>query len=853
MTLNEFLDLHGSKMGFLETAFLKHIYYEDYGDAGLDLITSEVEIDRNDGSNKKWRIDFVIKTSSNSYAVECDGYNYHAPGMVSKERFNELERKRNETLRQGYQLISLSKDQIIDNPSECIFEIRRTVNSDSELFNLFLNRSEEFIKPHLAQQSALNALKIARDSGKDKGLVVLATGLGKTYLSAFDVKKLNAKSMLFIVHIDFILKQAKNSFEKVMPEKSDLMGFYTGKQKDISGKKFIFTTIQTINKEKNLANFTKDFFDYIIIDESHHTAAESYRKIVNYFQPKFLLGLTATPERMDKKDILEFFDDNLIFEMDQVEAIRQGYLVKLNYKGYLDNVDYTDIYYNGFKYDVNDLNKFLMIEKRDQAVIEKFKELAINKKTIGFCASIEHADWTAEKFRKAGFDAVSIHSKINNDNTDGTYQYAADVISAFDKNTHQIAFVVDMLNEGIDIPDVECLLMLRPTESNTILTQQIGRGLRIFNNKKEILVLDFIGNYRTAPKILIGLGLGNNFPEGFSHNKDKDIYFYENEGRTVEFQAEVVDIFKYMLSRTTNEVRQGAITEQWEDYGNYLELISGTGSSLYWSVSKKNNDLKIHLWALNFLKENQNNYLSNNELSNALKKESIVNFPNNTLEGIRALFFSKLIGLIESTNPLIFSEAYEYISDQKKIITINNLLSSQVEKFYFFNEISSLNNRHGEKRTVDKLFHIYPIFFIYQLFIILIERGYHPTLSKFEIDNFVVLCRNHGDIFDCVDKIITFREYSEKYELEKFIAKKSSKMDTRFFKILVNLPCIIFSPKNITLDINSYDVITEKVLKFNKLLASNSLITYSPSNRDEYRKMLYSKLDLISYHDRIIS
>jgi len=852
MTLNEFIKIHGSKMGYLEKAFLEHIYFVDYGEGGLDFIEPEVDIDRNDGSGRQWRLDFVITTKTNRFAIECDGFNYHAPGMVSRERFNELETKRNETLRQGFHLVSFSKDQIIDNPHECIYELRRSVNSDEELFNLFLNRSATTIKPHEAQQKALSALHNARQKSLSKGLVVLATGLGKTYLSAFDVVSAKANTILFIVHVDFILRQAKNSFEKVMPERASEMGFYTGKVKDINDKKIIFTTIQTINREKNYSVFSRDFFDYIIIDESHHSAAESYKKVINYFQPKFLLGLTATPERMDKKDILEFYGNNFLFEMNQSDAIKQGYLVSLNYKGFLDNVDYTNIHYNGFRYDVSDLNKALMIELRDQAIINKFKELAVNKKTIGFCVSIEHADWMAEAFKKAGFDAISIHSKINDDNTDGAYQDATEIINAFDKSKHQIAFVVDMLNEGVDIPDVECLLMLRPTESNTILTQQIGRGLRIASGKKEILVLDFIGNYRSAPQIIKGLGLGKQFPDQFKPRPDKEIYFYENEGKRVEFQSEVVDIFKYMLSRSTAEVREGSLTEEWKLYGEDLKKNTEEGNNLFWSVGKKNNDLTIQLWALDFIKKNHTQYETNNDLSKAIQAESKIKFPDKTLEGIRGLFFSKLIGLIESTDPINFSTAYKKIESlgKSKNIIAWDLISNQLEKFYFFNDIASLVNRHADIRSVDKLFHVYPIFFVYQVLLRLIARGYDPKLSKFEINTFVVLCREHSEVTDCVNKIVSYRQYSEKYELKKFLTR-ASRMDTRFFKVLIYSKFLSYSPGYISIKDECLDTLEQRVEEFNLLLSSKKLVQFDIDNPSAYRDLLYSDKDLLEYHSTL--
>lgn len=853
MTISEYLSKHGSKMGFLETAFLRDVFYKDYGEKGLDLITPEVNIERNDGSGRNWRIDFIVKTNNRKYAIECDGFNYHAPGMVSRERFDELESKRNETARQGYILVSLSRDQIINDPEDAIYELRRTFNADEELYSLFLRWNKENISPHDVQQKALDALNESREKGHKKGLVVLATGLGKTFLSILDIKATKAKRVLFIVHVEHILKQTQNSFEKVMPERSEEMGFFTGKEKTYKGKNIIFSTIQTISKEKNFSQFDKDFFDYIVIDESHHTAAQSYKKITDYFEPDYFLGLTATPKRLDRKNILDFYDNNLVFEMGQSEAIEQGYLASLNYKGFKDNVDYSNIYYNGFRYDIGDLNKNLMIEKRDQAIISKFKELASGKKTIGFCVSIDHAEWCAEKFRKEGIDAIAIHSKIENRNSEDAYQSASEIIEAFENGKHRVVFVVDMLNEGIDIPDVECLLMLRPTESNTILTQQIGRGLRISPNKDEVLVLDFIGNYQTAPTILTGLGIKK--VTDLIYDKEKGIYYYENNGRSVEFQSEVVDIFRFMISRSTSEVQHDLISEEWEQYGEYLQENTKTGNSLFWSVGKKNNDLNIHLWTIDFILKNGDKHETNNDLSEAIHKESEKVFPDATMEGIRALFFSKLIGLIKETNPFKVSDGYNKFEklinsgDTKKAWDV---ISDQYEKFYFFNDLSGLVNRHaedGEKRKVNEIFHVYPIFFMYQVLVLLGEKGYEDyLLTQFEIKHFISLSRTHDELVDCVEKIISYREYKDKYELEKLIKQKTT-MDSRFYKTLRYIKHFDFGPDNISIKPEEIEEVKNKVQQFNSIIDDGKLITFKESDSEKYRRMLYSDKDLISYHN----
>jgi superfamily II DNA or RNA helicase len=851
MKLTEFLDLHGTKMGFLETAFLTDVYFADFGEAGLDLITPEVEISRNDGSERKWRIDFVVRTANAEYAIECDGFNYHAAGMVSRERFNELESKRNETIRQGFRLVSLSKDQIVDAPHEAIYELRRSFNLDPELYSLFLRWNQGKMAPHDAQKSALNALSLTRAEGNSRGLVVMATGLGKTYTAIFDAEAFQAKRILFLVHVEHILKQAKNSFEKVMPERSQEMGFFTGNTKEHSGKNIIFATVQTMSRDANLHQFEPDHFDYVVIDEAHHTAAATYTKLSNYFQPKFFLGLTATPDRLDEQDILQFFGDNLVYEMDQEEAIKQGYLAKLHYLGFFDNVDYSKIHWNGFRYDSNDLNKLLMIKARDEAVIEKYNELAKGKKTIAFCVSIDHAEWSAEQFRLAGIDAIAIHSKIEDRDSGGAYQSASEIINAFERDEHQVVFVVDMLNEGIDIPDVECLLLLRPTQSNTIMTQQIGRGLRIAPGKEEVLVLDFIGNYRTAPLVLKGLGLGQT---DLDFDKVKNVYYFDNHGRKVEFESKVIEIFKTITAKSRKEVNTQLISDDWNEYGTYISEMSKTGNNLYWSVGKKNNDLQMHRWAINLAISPDNQFGTNKELDKYLKNTWAQTFPQRkTMEGIRALFFSKLIGFIRNSDPFSVSAAYRAFD---QAITLGHgdartIASNQVEKFFFFTDIGSKVNRHaggGETRKVDKYFSLFPIFFIYEVLYELSQRGYErPYLTKFEIEIFLSFAGKHEDLPEILERILNYRLYPEQPELEKFLKKSVSEMDTRIFGILVNIDFFKWNQDRIEIPSELMDPFIERVHAFRKLIENGKLIKFNSSDSHAYRNMLWSKEDLIAY------
>ncbi len=857
MQLSKFLERYSSKMNYLEKSFITNVYYEDFGEDGLDLIEPQVEIDRNDGTGRIWRLDFVISTQYSQYAIECNGFNYHAEGIVSKDRFNELQQKSNEIVRQGFQFINLSKDQIIDTPEEAIYQLRRSFIADQDLFSIFLDRNGENIQPNKVQNCALEKLKETRKKEHKKGIVVLATGLGKTYLGIFDTQQLNARRILYIVHVGQVLKKARNSFEKILPKRIEDMGFFQGKTKD-SEKSILFATIQTLSKDHNLNSFPSDYFDYIILDETHHLAAPTYKKVFEYFKPQFILGLTATPDRLDQQDILSFYDNNLVYQMDQVEAIKKGYLSGINYFAFKDNVDYSSIRFNGFKYDVNDLNKLLMIQKRDDAILNKYMEMAKNRKTIGFCVSTQHADWCAKVFNEHGIKAIAIHSKMDDSHSQYTNKDKDLLIKNFEDNEYQVAFVVDMFNEGVDFPDVDCILLLRPTESTTILTQQIGRGLRIAPGKMNTLVLDFIGNYHTAYKILPALGVKIS---DLKRDTTKGIYYYDNDGRKVTLTEEVANIIMMTTSQSTKEIRKEVISKEWIDYGEFIKDTTKSGSKLYWKVGNKNNFLNVHLWALDYINKLDINHesKSSEEVSKYIKEESRRLFPGKTMEGTRALFFSKILGLVYSDSPIRTTPVFKHLKDLGSIQNFNTgqevLISNQLEKFCFWNDIFSLTDRHTSKEArspINEYFKIYPLFFIYDLLLTLKDDyGYvEPSLTKFEIDFFVTLARTHTEITQVAERIIAFREEPEKYEIQKYLRRCSS-MDPRFFKILKYSQYLKYSANKVGILEEKENDLREKVSLFKKLLTSGTLIFFDKNEPDQYKNLLYSTETLLDYHKHI--
>ena len=366
------------------------------------------------------------------------------------------------------------------------------------------------IEPNEMQNEAVVKLAQLRDTGATKALAIAATGSGKTYMSVFDSAQFKPNRLLFIVHREDILNKAKESFKKIYYtiDKSITFGSFTGNL-DERNCRFLFATRDKL--ALHYTEFKPNDFDYIVLDEAHHAASPQYENILNYFKPKFLLGLTATPERTDGQDIYSIFDNNIAIEIRLRQALEYNLICPFHYFGLkdVDGIDYSKITAEpGTKEFVQQIASMLMIAKRVDYVIEKFKFYGHDgekAKVLGFCANIEHAKYMADEFNKRlsvnGNDiAVSLSGK---DSIPTRENYAKRLED--DSDCLQYIFTVDIFNEGIDIPSVNTVLMLRPTESSIIFIQQLGRGLRKLPNKEFVTVLDFIGNYKNSFLMAIAL------------------------------------------------------------------------------------------------------------------------------------------------------------------------------------------------------------------------------------------------------------------------------------------------------------------------------------------------------------
>lgn len=354
------------------------------------------------------------------------------------------------------------------------------------------------IEPRTFQKEILEKFDTERKvHHRYRNLLVAATGTGKTVISAFDFKNFlkfnpNAK-LLFVAHRKEILQQAIATFRGVL-RNNDFGDLWVDGQVPVNYSN-VFASVQTLNNQIDNLKLSSTFYDFIIIDEVHHIVAKSYRPILEKFSPKILLGLTATPERTnDNENILDDFCGTIAAEIRLPEALNQKLLCPFQYFGITDSIDLRDVKWNKGRYDIAELTKvYTENDRRVGEVINKCKDYLTdykNVRAIGFCVSKDHAIYMAEKFYSAGLKADYIVSN------DGRDSMRASIKSQFRNKDINYLFVVDIFNEGVDIPEIDTVLFLRPTESLTVFLQQLGRGLRLHDDKDCLTVLDFVGNSR---------------------------------------------------------------------------------------------------------------------------------------------------------------------------------------------------------------------------------------------------------------------------------------------------------------------------------------------------------------------
>ena len=330
------------------------------------------------------------------------------------------------------------------------------------------------------QQEAIDNLKAMRENGETIALLYHATGVGKTVTAATDAKSVGGRT-LFLVNSLKLASQAELTFNKIWSEVS--LGKYMGTSKDKDAY-VVFATVQTMSK--HLLDFYPDTFDYIVVDECHHAAAQTYKKIFSYFTPKFILGLSATPERTDGEDMLALFK-NVAHKMDLETAVKKGILAPIRCIRVKTDIDFTEVRINGIKYNSQDLESKLFIPERNRLIADTYINYVNGKKTVIFCASVDHAIEIARLLSDLGVCATAVSARDKE-------KHREEILNEYENGSINVLCACDLLNEGWDSPKTEVLFMARPTMSKTIYMQQLGRGTRKSETKKELLVFDFIDN-----------------------------------------------------------------------------------------------------------------------------------------------------------------------------------------------------------------------------------------------------------------------------------------------------------------------------------------------------------------------
>jgi superfamily II DNA or RNA helicase/diadenosine tetraphosphate (Ap4A) HIT family hydrolase/SOS-response transcriptional repressor LexA len=399
--------------------------------------------------------------------------------------------------------------------------------------------------PHEAQRAALEALRRCRQQGRRRAVVVLATGLGKTWLAAFDFAQLREEigrrpRLLFLAHRRELLVQAARTYRRQLREMGEegRVGWFVGSESDLSAD-LIFASVAKLSRPEHLRALAAQELDYVVIDEVHHAAADSYRKIIDRIDPRFLLGLTATPGRADSADVLGLFDDFVAYRADIPQGIALGRLTPFHYFGIKDDIDYANIPWRNRGFDPAALAAAAQTAARMQTLWRAWNEHP-GRRSLVFCCSVAHADYVREHLREMGVRVAAVYAGEGSDEREPSLErLAAGELDAM--------CAVDIFNEGVDVPSIDRVVMLRPTESSTVFLQQLGRGLRAAEGKSAVTVIDFVGNHRVfleRLRTLLSLG-GASRPESLRRFLGSDEPEALPEGCSVEVELEA----KELLSR----------------------------------------------------------------------------------------------------------------------------------------------------------------------------------------------------------------------------------------------------------------------------------------------------------------
>jgi superfamily II DNA or RNA helicase len=457
------------------------LFAQVFGPEKVQLLAHEYPVEDIYGGSRY--VDYAIRTPDEKVAFEIDGVTWHMPGAISLNKYEEDLFRQNSLIHQGWRVFRWTDRQIGREPEEVKEQLALFLERIPGLlsFDEFLPKQHgEVVELRAHQEEALTALASMRDEGKTIALLSHAQGAGKTVTAIMDARRLGGRT-LFVVHTRDLVTQAYEKFRELWPEAAT--GLYFGGVSE-PDKHNVVGSIQSVSE--HLEDFHPDAFDYLIIDEAHHAAAPSYKRVLGYFRPQFILGLTATPDRADGQSILELFQD-CAHRLSLREAVEQGELVPVRCVRVLTNVDLSKVRYNQVQYNRRDIEESVLVPARDRLIVDTYLQHVPDRKAVAFAVNVRHGESLAGLFRISGIPAQSVSGRMPRKERERH-------LDEFKEGRLRVLCACDLLNEGWDCPDIEVLLMARPTLSKVIYLQQLGRGTRRAPGKECFVVFDFVDN-----------------------------------------------------------------------------------------------------------------------------------------------------------------------------------------------------------------------------------------------------------------------------------------------------------------------------------------------------------------------
>ncbi len=625
-------------------------------------------------------IDYALKTGTINFAFEIDGLQWHHPAALSVMAYEDQLLRQNSLVHIDWRVLRWTDRQIFHEPERVQDQLALFLEKAPNFlsYDEFLPRqSGRVIDLRNYQIDALTELQRLRADGNTIALLTHPTGSGKTTTAVLDAKRLGGRT-LFIAHRDNLVRQARREFRKLWPERR--CGLFLGNSKDYDAP-ILSASIQAL--AQNLTLFAPEAFAYVIVDEAHHASADTYRTVLSYFMPRFTLGITATPERADQRDILDIFR-SCAHRLSLEEAIRTGHLAAIRCVRVVTNIDLSKVRFNSVNYLRRDLEESIRIPSRDKLIVDTYLENVPGKRAVVFAVNVDHGEALAEQFRSAGMAARSVSGRI-------PVKEREAILQQFREGQLLVLCACDVLNEGWDCPELEVLLMARPTLSKVLYMQQLGRGTRKAPGKEELFVFDFVDNssrYNVAQSLHRILGKKQYIPGGLvegtaeaMENEAEAIARGEKPMQTLHVSLwakglKEIDIFNWQ------EISKDMLTV------GELEVALATGEGFIRSAVERGRIAADHQFTMGertyhyFARERQE------EIRETLQ------LPKVTDESIKSLFlkFVRKMDMASSYKP-VFLQAFLSVCNEKgrtKVVEV----SKEFRAFY--------ENRKRQALTVEK-------------------------------------------------------------------------------------------------------------------------------------------------------